>query len=182
MNPFMQAGLYKSWVWGLGLAMVGGSVAAVAGTLSDGRPSVAMPPLAEVTRQGGDSGKWNCCGELAGAPVVAARDFDKSLRAQGWGRRQALGLGRAGTPAGDRSLEVWARGDQRLLLLLWPATAGRSGFAMGTLKERELAVDVVRPPVLAPVDFSAYINGVSRTASELYGDEVGEGEKGQEQP
>ena len=49
-------------------------------------------------------------------------------------------------------------------------------------RRRELAVDVVWPPVLAPVDFNAYINGVSRTASELYGDEAGEGEKGQEQP
>ncbi|MFA5203832.1 MAG: hypothetical protein WC708_05440 [Lentisphaeria bacterium] len=178
----MQTCLYKRWVWGLTLAMVGGNAAAIAGTLSEGRPSVAMPPLAEVTRQGGDSGKWNCCGELAGAPVVAARDFDKSLRAHGWWRRQSLGLGRAGTPVGDRLLEVWARGDQRLLLLLWPATAGRSGFAVGTLKEGELAVDVVQPPVLAPADFDAYINGVSRAASDPYGDKVGEGEKGQEQP
>ncbi len=135
------------------------AVVAAAGPIGEnGGPAVCLPPLAEVVRHGDGDGTWRYCGEIPGAPVVAAGDFNKALRGQGWTLRQSVTMGRAGTPEGERPLAVWAQGDWRLLLLLWPAEPGRSGFAMGVLGESRLAEDAAREPALPPEAGSRYIN------------------------
>ena len=140
-------------VWGLA------ALAAMASPLNEnGGPSVRLPPLAEAVQQGNGDGTWRYQGEISGSPVVAIADFDKALRGQGWVLRQSVAMGRAGTPGGERPLVVWAQGDWRLLLLVWPAAPGRSGFALGVLDERKLAADAVRMPVLPPDAKSGYID------------------------
>lgn len=139
--------------WGLA------AVAAMAGPLNEnGGPTVRLPPLADVAWQGSGDGAWRYGGEIPGSPAVATGDFDKALRGQGWALRQSVTMGRAGTLDGERPLAVWAQGDWRLLLLVWPTAPGRSGFAMGVLDESKLAEDAVRGPVLPPGAGSGYIN------------------------
>lgn len=140
-------------VWGLVV------LAASAGPVNEnGGPEVRLPPLAEVVQQGQGDGAWRYYGEIPGSPAVATGDFDKALRGQGWALRQSVTMGRTGTPGGERPLAVWAQGDWRLLLLVWPADPGRSGFALGVLDEGKLAEDAVQLPALSPGAKSGYID------------------------
>jgi len=139
--------------WGLAVLAVS------AGPVNEnGGPEVRLPPLAEAVRQGSGDEAWRYCGEIPGSPAVATGDFDKALRGQGWALRQSVTMGRAGTPGGERPLAVWAQGDWRLLLLVWPADPGRSGFALGVLDESKLAEDAVQMPALSPGAKSGYID------------------------
>jgi len=164
-------------VWGLAVSAVS------AGPVNEnGGPEVRLPPLAEVVQQGSGDGTWRYCGEIPGSPAVATGDFDKALRGQGWTLRQSVTMGSTGTPGGERPLAVWAQGDWRLLLLVWPADPGRSGFALGVLDEGKLAEDAVQLPALSPGAKSGYIDFSNAIPSAPVGQAPNDHGKGPRKP
>ena len=95
---------------------------------------VRLPGLARVLDTDVSGDTWRESGETAGGLVVARGDFERCLTAQGWRfeRNIPLGTGRSGS-----LLQQWCRGNERMMLMLWEASTGKTGFSWGLVGNQE---------------------------------------------
>lgn len=93
---------------------------------------LALPPLTTVESRDHSGETWETSGAIAGGLPVARDDFCKHFRQQGWTLDKVVPLD-AGKHASE--LHVWARGAERFVLMLWKTSAGRSGFALGEMRQ-----------------------------------------------
>ena len=81
----------------------------------------------------GSPGTWRQFGTIALSYSSARRSFDLALRKQGWRRLRIVELDRVNW----KTLELWSRGRERILLQFWRKGPGITGFAWGELKEEK---------------------------------------------
>jgi len=90
--------------------------------------NIALPPLAVVESRD-DSGKtWQLSGKASGSPAVARQDFKLALEKQGWRLDKVIPVGQ-GQQASN--LCLWKKGQHSIILMLWEASAGETGFSLG---------------------------------------------------
>ena len=78
-------------------------------------------------------GTWRQFGTIALSYASARRSFDLALRKQGWRKLRTVELDRIRW----KSLELWGRGRERILLQFWRKDTDLTGFAWGDLKEEK---------------------------------------------
>ena len=76
-------------------------------------------------------GTWRQFGTIGLSYSSARRSFDLALRKQGWRQLKIVELDRVNW----KTLELWGRGRERILLQFWRKDTGITGFAWGELKE-----------------------------------------------
>lgn len=95
---------------------------------------IRLPAESQLSAEESADGKtWRQCGTLPLAYTAAKRNFDLSLRKQGWTRLKTVEYDRIQW----KSLEVWGKGKERILLQFWREDVSLTGFAWGTLKEEK---------------------------------------------
>lgn len=74
---------------------------------------------------------WRQAGTVPLSFVSAQRVFDLALRKQGWRRIKSVpyDLNRW------KTLEVWSKGEERILVHFWREDVARTGFAWGFLRD-----------------------------------------------
>ncbi len=92
-------------------------------------PSGAVADAGEAPQ--GDS--WQQYGTIELTYAAAKKNFDLALRKQGWVKRKNIDYDRVHW----KSLEVWSKGDELILLHFWREDIALTGFAWGTLEEDE---------------------------------------------
>lgn len=80
-----------------------------------------------------EPGSWRQWGEIPLSYASARSSFDLALRKQGWRRLKIVDLDRVNW----KTLELWGRGRERILLRFWRKDTGVTGFAWGELKEEK---------------------------------------------
>ena len=95
---------------------------------------IRLPAESQLSAEESADGKtWRQCGTLPLVYTAAKRNFDLSLRKQGWTRLKTVEYDRIQW----KSLEVWGKGKERILLQFWREDVSLTGFAWGTLKEEK---------------------------------------------
>ena len=91
-------------------------------------PAIALPPLAVVESRDESGKTWRLSGKSPGSPAVARQDFKLALEKQGWRLDKVIPVGQ-----GQRAsnLCLWKKGQQSIMLMLWEASAGETGFSLG---------------------------------------------------
>lgn len=74
---------------------------------------------------------WQQCGTMELTYAAAKKNFGFSLRKQGWIRQKSFDYDRIQW----KTLEIWARGTERILVQFWREDISRTGFAWGVLKD-----------------------------------------------
>ncbi len=92
---------------------------------------IRLPQEARVTAATADGKTWRQCGTMALTYAAARKNFGFALRQQGWIRQKAFDYDRIHW----KSLEIWTRGTERLLVQFWREDVARTGFAWGVLKD-----------------------------------------------
>ena len=78
-------------------------------------------------------GAWRQFGTIPLTYAAALSRFDLALRRQGWRKIRTVELDRVNW----KTLELWSRGRERILLQFWRKGPGITGFAWGELKEEK---------------------------------------------
>ncbi len=95
---------------------------------------IRLPAESQLSAGENADGKtWRQCGTMPLSYAAAKRNFDLSLRKQGWIRLKTLEYDRIQW----KSLEVWGKGKERILVQFWREDVSLTGFAWGTLKEEK---------------------------------------------
>ena len=94
--------------------------------------AIRLPEGAEVWPVEASEGRtWHQIGTMPLAFVSARRAFDLALRRQGWIRIKSVPY----DLCRFKTLEVWAKGDERVLVHYWREDVSRTGFAWGILRD-----------------------------------------------
>jgi len=94
---------------------------------------LVLPREAVPAAACGSPGTWRQFGTIALSYSSARRSFDLALRKQGWRQLKIVELDRVNW----KTLELWSRGRERILLQFWRKDTGITGFAWGELKEEK---------------------------------------------
>lgn len=100
-----------------------------------GLPGVAeefrLPAGAQILRQEKPDGQtWEQCGTIALTFAAARKNFDLSLRQQGWTKIKDIDYDRIQW----KSLELWSKGRKQILIQYWREEVSLTGFSWGHLK------------------------------------------------
>ena len=76
---------------------------------------------------GNDDRTWRQYGEIPLAYTAARNKVDLALRRQGWRRMKTVDY----DPVRWKSVELWGRGAERILVQFWRIETARTGFAWG---------------------------------------------------
>ena len=91
-----------------------------------------LPEGASLWKTGPSDGRtWRQAGTMPLAYAAAKRSFDLALRKQGWDRLKIVPYDRVRW----KSLEIWGRGEKRILVHYWREDVSLTGFAWGFLEE-----------------------------------------------
>ena len=90
-------------------------------------------PAGFVPQETPERGSWRQWGELPLAYAAARSQVDLALRKQGWRKAKTVEFDRVQW----KSLELWSRGRQRILVQYWRLSVARTGVAWGELTEEE---------------------------------------------
>jgi len=94
--------------------------------------AIRLPEEAELWPVGASEGRtWHQAGTMPLAFVSARRVFDLALRKQGWIRTKSVPYDLRNW----KTLEVWSKGDERILVHFWREDVSRTGFAWGFLRD-----------------------------------------------
>jgi len=95
---------------------------------------IKLPAGAQISLAGMPGGQtWEQCGTIGLTYASARKNFDWTLRRQGWVKIKTIDYDRIQW----KSLEVWVRGRERILIQYWRAKVSLTGFAWGRLKDGE---------------------------------------------
>ena len=95
---------------------------------------IRLPAEAQLSVEGSADGKtWRQFGTIPLAYTAAKKNFDLSLRKQGWIKLKTVEFDRIQW----KSLELWSKGKERILVQYWREDTALTGFAWGTLKEEK---------------------------------------------
>ena len=95
---------------------------------------IRLPAESQLSAEETADGKtWRQCGTMPLAYTAARRSFDLSLRKQGWMKLKTVEYDRIQWKA----LELWEKGEERILVQYWREEVSLTGFAWGTLKEEK---------------------------------------------
>ena len=108
-------------------------IAAAVCALPAGGAELALPREARLEMSRGIPGSWRQWGTLPLAYAAARRSFGLALRKQGWRKLRTVEL----DPVRWKSLELWGRGSEQILLQYWREDTALTGFAWGELKEEK---------------------------------------------
>ena len=90
-----------------------------------------LPAGVRILRQEKPDGQtWEQCGTVALAFAAARKNFDLTLRQQGWIKIKEIDYDRCQW----KSLELWSKGEKRILIQYWKEDVSLTGFAWGQLK------------------------------------------------
>ena len=92
---------------------------------------IRLPEEALVNASTEDGKSWNQCGTMELTYAAAKKTFGFSLRKQGWVKQKSFDYDRIQW----KSLEIWERGAERILVQFWREDISRTGFAWGVLKD-----------------------------------------------
>lgn len=90
-------------------------------------------PAGFVARTAPERGSWRQWGDLPLAYAAARGQVDLALRKQGWSKVKTVEFDRVRW----KSLELWSRGRQRILVQYWRRSVALTGVAWGELTEEE---------------------------------------------
>ena len=97
---------------------------------------IRLPSEAELTATGApDKKTWRQCGTMPLTYATAKKKFDLSLRKQGWTKLKTVDYDRIQW----KTLEIWRKGKERILVQYWREDVARTGFAWGTLETENKA-------------------------------------------
>lgn len=106
------------------VCLVGAAVAA----------DIRLPAEAQLSADETADGKtWRQYGTMPLAYTAAKRNFDLALRKQGWKKLKAVEYDRIQW----KSLELWSKGKERILVQYWREDVSLTGFAWGSLKDEK---------------------------------------------
>lgn len=95
---------------------------------------IRLPAEAQLSADEPADGKtWRQCGTIPLTYSAAKRNFDLSLRKQGWTKLQTVEYDQIQW----KSLELWSKGEERILVQYWREEVSLTGFAWGTLEEEK---------------------------------------------
>lgn len=95
---------------------------------------IRLPAGAQILqREKPDGQTWEQCGWIALTFAAARKNFDLTLRQQGWIKIKAIDYDRTQW----KSLELWSKGRKRILIQYWREEVSLTGFAWGRLKNGE---------------------------------------------
>lgn len=93
---------------------------------------IRLPADSQLSADENADGKtWRQCGTMSLSYTAAKRNFDLSLRKQGWMKLKTVEYDRVHW----KSLELWGKGKERILVQYWREDVSLTGFAWGVLKE-----------------------------------------------
>ncbi len=92
---------------------------------------IQLPREALVNTSTEDGKTWRQYGTIELTYAAAKKNFDLSLRKQGWIQKRSFDYDRIQW----KSLEIWERGTERILVQFWREDISRTGFAWGVLKD-----------------------------------------------
>lgn len=93
---------------------------------------IRLPEEVRLWPVGASAGQtWHQAGTMPLAFVSAQRVFDLALRKQGWIRMKSVPYDLRNW----KTLEVWSKGDERILVHFWREDVSRTGFAWGFLRD-----------------------------------------------
>ena len=92
---------------------------------------IRLPKEALVDASTEDGRTWNQCGTMELTYAAAKKNFGLSLRKQGWIKQRSFDYDRIQW----KSLEIWERGTERILVQFWREDISRTGFAWGVLRD-----------------------------------------------
>ncbi len=92
---------------------------------------IRLPREALVNASTEDGKTWHQYGTMELTYAAAKKSFGFSLRKQGWFRQKSFDYDRIHW----KSLEIWERGKERILVQFWREDISRTGFAWGVLKD-----------------------------------------------
>ena len=92
---------------------------------------IRLPGKAVVNASDEDGKTWRQCGTIALTYAAARKNFDLALRKQGWIKQKSFDYARIQW----KSLEIWERGTEQILVHFWREEVSRTGFAWGVLKD-----------------------------------------------
>ena len=90
---------------------------------------IRLPKEALVSASAQDGKTWRQYGTMELTYAAAKKMFGFSLRKQGWIRQKSFDYDRIQW----KSLEIWERGMERILVQFWREDISRTGFAWGVL-------------------------------------------------
>ena len=104
--------------------------------LQAGIPGLAeelhLPAGAQIQRQEKPDGRtWAQYGTIALTFAAARKNFDLTLRRQGWTKIKDIDFDRIQW----KSLELWSKGKKQILIQYWRKEVSLTGFAWGQLKD-----------------------------------------------
>lgn len=92
---------------------------------------IRLPLEACVNASAANGNTWRQCGTMELTYATAKKIFGFSLRKQGWIKQRSFDYDRIQW----KSLEIWERGMERILVQFWREDVSRTGFAWGVLKD-----------------------------------------------
>lgn len=92
---------------------------------------IRLPMGAQVDASTEDGETWQQYGTIELTYAAAKKNFEFSLRKQGWIQKRSFDYDRIQW----KSLEIWERGTERILVQFWREDISRTGFAWGVLKD-----------------------------------------------
>ena len=92
---------------------------------------IRLPKEALVNASTEDGKTWRQCGTMELTYAAAKKNFGFSLRKQGWIKQKSFDYDRIQW----KSLEIWERGMERIMVQFWREDISRTGFAWGLLKD-----------------------------------------------
>ena len=91
---------------------------------------IQLPQKACVTASTEEGESWRQFGTIELTYAAAKKNFGFSLRKHGWTRQKSFDYDRIQW----KSLEIWERGTEQILVHFWREEVSRTGFAWGVLK------------------------------------------------
>ena len=92
---------------------------------------IRLPADAQIIQRGPADGRtWEQCGTIGLSFAAARQNFDLMLRRQGWRKIKTVDFDRIRW----KSLELWEKGSEQLLVQYWKEEVSLTGFAWGRLK------------------------------------------------
>lgn len=93
---------------------------------------IVLPAEARIVQESPPDGRtWEQCGTMRLSYVATRQNFDLALRRQGWTRIKTVEYDRIHW----KTLELWSRGKERILIQYWREDVSLTGFSWGRVKE-----------------------------------------------
>ena len=92
---------------------------------------IKLPGDVQILRNNPSDGQtWEQCGTVRLTFAAARKNFDLALRRQGWRKIRTVDFDRIRW----KTLELWEKGSEQLLVQYWKEEISLTGFAWGRLK------------------------------------------------